>query len=54
MAKKSVFAGGAQQVYERCVGPACENKDTPARKLIALTSINSEGSDVSFHPLCVN
>jgi hypothetical protein len=52
MAKKSVFDGGASQVYEYCVGSACKGKDTPARKLMGVNVLDDSGGRIMFHPVC--
>jgi hypothetical protein len=52
MAKKSVFDGGASQVYEKCVGSACKGKDTPARKLMGVNVLDESGGRIMFHPVC--
>jgi len=52
MAKKSVFDGGASQVYEKCVGPACKGKGNPARKIMGVNVLDESGGRIIFNPVC--
>jgi hypothetical protein len=52
MPKKGALGWGQSQVYERCVGPKCEGKNTPARKLIGLQAMDNSGGRINFYPVC--